>query len=161
MAISGLYWVLVTLIDIYTTSQFMARDAHAWATVLLALRSPIMPIVPAAGPEDIDRTTEAVAVSAFPDPVMALCPNALPIIFFNLTPDDSVRRWLTTALTIAITGTMQEPDGEGDVLVLPKVQAAPTSKASAPVPKARKGNKSTDTQKTRTPRKPLPRTTAS
>jgi hypothetical protein len=78
VAISGLFWALVTLIDVSlwlidTTRQFMARDAHAIA---------------------LDAFTQAHAPSPKLLALPLLSPLALPSMAFSqvLEPDDSVHR---------------------------------------------------------------------
>lgn len=199
VAISGLYWTLIALIEIAlwlieTTSQFMARDAHAIALSAFAHAHEPLPNFPALCPAAVPLALPSMLLPMAPDPVMPMASTAedlddvAPVIMLYpsvvpealstfIQPDDSVRRWLTAALPLVLAPWIIEalavpvssvvlPIAAEDIEaapVVPEVLSTQTSTASAPVPKTRKTNKSTDkqiTDKAKAPRKRSPRTTA-
>jgi hypothetical protein len=123
IAISGLLWWLIVLIDIAlwlanTTRQFIARDAQAItlsafaqaheplpefpaqapATVPLALLSGVGLLLPIDSAPGLD-----LVVSDGSAPVLALCSARVPMFLrSSINPDDSVRRWLAAALPLVL-----------------------------------------------------------
>ena len=170
VAISGLYWTLVALIDITlwlmnTTRQFMARDAHAIALDAFAHAHEPLPellaLCPAAVPLALPSVVlpMAHASEALDDvaPVLRLFPAVVPMAFSSFVPDDSVQRWLSDALPLALAPFLAE------------IEAVPVSPAVAPVvaertdtdpvvKKARQSTKATGTKKAadKIPRKRSP-----
>ena len=127
VAISGIFWALVTLIDVSlwlidTTSQFMTRDARA-------------------------ITLDAFAQSHEPLPeLLALCPAVVPMTFSQfLDPDHSVRSWLTAALPLTIAPFFAEAKAVPvNLTILPVVAEA------APVVQKSRKSKATDTMTEKT-----------
>ncbi len=89
-------------------------------------------------------------------PVLALCPATMLRAFCSLLPDDSVSRWLTAALPLAITTGASE-----SLPVCPAVAPvlAEVSEAAPVLKKARQSVKASGrTAKDKTPRKRSPKT---
>jgi hypothetical protein len=107
MAISGLFWGLVALIDVAlwlaaTTRQFMAREplpefsALAPAAVPLALPSMVGLLIASAPGLDLVVSDGAASV-------LALCPARVSMsLRSSINPDESVRRWLAAALSLVL-----------------------------------------------------------
>jgi hypothetical protein len=125
VAISGLYWTLITLIDVSlwlidTTRQFFARAAHAAFAhaheplpEFPALCSAPVPLaLPSMAPPDFPSpVVQLVSVPEALDdmaPVLTLCPTLEPIAFSSFVPDHSVRRWLTSAMPLVATPWVTE-----------------------------------------------------
>jgi hypothetical protein len=132
VAISGLFWGLIALIDVAlwlaaTTRQFMARDAQAIALSAFAQAHEPLPEFPAlalaVGPLALLPMAPNLEVLDDIAPVLTLYPTVMPIpmAFSLFVPDDSVRRWLTSALPLAIAPFLAE------------VESVPVSPAVAPV----------------------------
>ena len=173
-AISGLYWALVTLIDVSlwlmnTTRQFMARDANAIALDAFAQAHAPLPEFLALCPVAVPLALPSMAPApVFPSPVvqwvsvpealndtapmLALCPTVVPMAFSQfLKPDHSIRGWLTSALPLVLA------PGASESLTVP------VSPAVDPVvQKVRKSAKASGDKETpnKTPRKRSPKTTA-
>jgi hypothetical protein len=161
VAISGLYWALVTLIDVSlwlidTTRQFMARDAHAIALDAFVHAHAPLPKFPALCPAAVPLARPSMAMApVFPSPVV---PMALSQF---LDPDHCVQRWLTSALPLVlapgVTEALTVPVSPAvDPVLVEVTEAAPVLK------KARQSTKATGTKKAadKTPRKRSPKTTA-
>jgi hypothetical protein len=174
VAISGLYWTLITLIDVSlwlidATRQFFARDAHAIAldafahaheplpnfpalcpaAVPLALPSMLLPMAPA--PEALGMTDDAAQV-------LTLYPAVVPMAFGQfLAHDDSIRSWLTSALPLVLAPWVTEAEA---VPVSPTVvPMVPSVTEAAPVVKKTRKSKATEgTAQDKTPRKRSQRT---
>ena len=173
-AINGLYWALVTLIDVSlwlidTTRQFFARDAQAIALVAFAHIHEPLPELPALPPAPVALALPSMA-SAVPMPLapglgllagsvasgMALCSAPVAMTFgIYSDPNHAVQSWLTYALPLVLAPWVAEsltvPVSPAFIPVLADVaEAAPVMK------KARKSAKATG----KTPRKRSPKTTA-
>ena len=178
VAISGIYWALVTLIDITlwlmnTTRQFMARDAQAIALDAFAHIHEPLPDFPALCPAAATLALPSIAPApVFPSPVvqwvsvpealddaapmLTLCPSVVPMDLTQfLNPDHSVRSWLTIALPLALAPWVTE------ALTVPISPAvAPVVTEAAPVvKKARKPKNTEETAQDKTPRRRSPKTT--
>jgi hypothetical protein len=115
IAISGLFWGLVALIDVAlwlaaTTRQFMARDAQAIALSYFAQAHEPWPEFPALAPAAVPLALLSgvglllpiasapglgLVVSNGAAPVLALCPARVSMSLRSwISPDHSVRRWL-------------------------------------------------------------------
>ncbi len=174
VAIRGLYWALVTLIDVTlwlidTNRQFMARDAQAIALDAFAKAHEPLPEFPALCPAPVALALPSTAPApVFPSPVvqwvsvpealndtapmLALCPTVVPMVFSSFVSDHSVQRWLTSALPLVLASWVTES------------LAIPVSPAVAPVVKKARKSKATDTKTEKpltdkTPRKRSPKTT--
>jgi hypothetical protein len=148
VAISGLYWALVTLIDVSlwlmnTTRQFMARDAQAIALDAFAhAHEPLLEfpaLCPAAVPLALPSILPSMAhAPIFPSPVvqwvsmpealddktpvLTLCPSVVPMPFSSfLAHNDSIHNWLTSALPLVLAPFFAE------------AEAVPVSPVVAPV----------------------------
>ncbi len=169
VAISGLYWALVTLIDvslwlINTNRQFMDRDAHAIALNAFAQAHAPLPEFPALSPAAVPLALPSMVLPMAPTPealddvapVLALCPAVLPMAFSQfLQPDHSVRSWLTSALPLAIAPWVTE--AQAVPVVAPVVQSV--TEAAPVVKKSRKPKTTEETTQDKTPRKRSSRTT--
>jgi hypothetical protein len=123
VAISGLFWGLIALIDVVlwlaaTTRQFMARDAQAIALSAFAQAHEPLPeflaLAPAAVPLALlsgvglllpiaSAPGLGLVVSNGAAPVMVLCPARVSMsLRSSISPDHSVRRWLAAALPLAM-----------------------------------------------------------
>jgi hypothetical protein len=130
-AISGIYWALVTLIDVSlwlidTTRQFFARDAQAIALHAFAHAHEPLPEFPALPPAPVALALPSMAPApVFPspvvrwgsvpevlddaDPVLALCPARVPMALrSSINPDHSVRRWLAAALPLVVAPVAED-----------------------------------------------------
>ncbi len=123
VAISGLFWGLIALIDVAlwladTTRQFIARDAHAIAFFAFAQAYEPLPEFPALAPATVPLVMPSVVDLLLPiasapgldlvvsddvAPVLALCSARVPMsLRSSINPDDSVRRWLADALPLVM-----------------------------------------------------------
>ena len=177
VAISGLYWTLVALLDITlwlmnTTRQFMARDAQAIALDAFAKAHEPLPEFPALCPAAVPLALPSMAPApVFPSPVvqwvsvpealndvapvLALCPSVVPLELTEfLNPDHSVRSWLISALPLVIAPGVTESQ---PVPVSPAVipVAAEVSEAAPVLKKARQSAKTSGNSRAldKTPRK--------
>jgi hypothetical protein len=115
VAISSLYWALVTLIDIIfwlmdTTRQFMARDAHEIALNAFAQSHESLPSM-AHAPVFPSPVVQWVSVPEALDDlamILALCSAVVPMSFSSFVTDDSVQRWLTAALPLVLAPWVTE-----------------------------------------------------
>jgi hypothetical protein len=158
VAISGIYWALVTLIDVSlwlmnTTRQFMARDAQAIALDAFAQAHAPLPEFPALPPAPVALALPSMAPApVFPSPVvqwvyvaealddiapvLALCPAVVPLPLAQfLNPNDSIQHWLTSALPLVlapwVTESLTIPVSPAGLPVLAEVsEAAPVVKKS-------------------------------
>jgi hypothetical protein len=76
--------------------------------------SPVVPMAPTS--EALDNET----------PVLALCPMVLPMAFSLFVPDDSVHRWLTSALSLVPAPVPDETPGIS-VVTAPKARKPKTT----------------------------------
>jgi hypothetical protein len=167
VAISGIYWALVTLIDISlwlidTTRQFIARDAHAITLDAFAHAHAPLPELPAFPPAGVALALPSMATApVFPCPVvqwvsvpealndmapaLTLCPSVVPMDLTQfLNPDHSVRSWLISALPLALAPFFAQPVPVSPVVppVVPSVtEAAPVMKKLASPRSQRKRHK--------------------
>jgi hypothetical protein len=178
VAISGLYWALVTLIDISlwlidTTLQFMARDAQAIALSAFAHAHKQLPEFPALPAAALPLALPSMALAPiFPSlvvqwvstpealgdaaPILALCPAVVPMDLTQfLNPDHSVRSWLTIALPLALAPFFAQA-----VPVNPPILrvVAEVSEAAPVVKRTRKPKVTGETAQDKTPRKRSPKT---
>jgi hypothetical protein len=174
VAISGLYWGLVALIDIAlwltnTTLQFMARDGEAIALSAFAQAHDPLPEFPALSPATVPLAllfalpmdpAPDIATDEEVDRVIIIYPTVVPNAFSQfLTPGDSVRRWLTAALPLVPSLTLVEAPVTEAVPVLPSVaEAATVTTTPAPQPRKAKDNVAGKTDAAKTPRKRSPKT---
>jgi hypothetical protein len=180
-AISGLYWALVTLIDITlwlmnTTRQFMARDAQAIALNAFAQAHAPLPEFLALAPAAVPLALPLMAPApVFPSPVvqwfsvpealndmapaLTLCPSVVPMVFSSFVPDDLVQRWLTSALPLVLAPWVTEALAVPVSPVLAPVLAEVTEAAPV-VKKTRKPKNTEETAQDKTPRKRSPKKAA-
>jgi hypothetical protein len=103
VAIDGIFWGLVALIDVAlwlaeTTRQFMARDAHAITLSAFAqTREPLPPEFLALAP--------AAVPLALPSMVGLLMPMSLRS---SINSNNSVRRWLAAALPLVVAPVAED-----------------------------------------------------
>lgn len=145
----------------------MARDAHAIALDAFAQGHEPLPEFPALPPAPVALVLPSmVTAPVFPpvvpmvsvpevlddaDPVLALCPSVLPMVFNQLLdPDQSVRRWLASALPLVPSLTLVDAPVVADVEDLPVVPVVL-------VPKSRRA-KAGGTDEVKIPRKRSPKT---
>jgi hypothetical protein len=168
VAISGLFWGLIALIDVAlwlaaTTRQFMARDAQAIALSAFAQAHEPLPEFPALTPAAVPLALPSVVglllpmasapgldlvVSDGAAPVLALCPTRMPMsLRSSINPDDSVRRWLAAALPLVMPLVVEA----APVVVLDKTPrkakatAHKTDAAKTPRQRSHKAKKATAT----------------
>jgi hypothetical protein len=165
VAISGLFWGLIALIDVAlwladTTRQFMARDAQAIALGAFAQVHKPLPEFPALAPAAVPLALPSrvgllipiasalgldLVVNDGTAPALALCPAMVPMsLRSSIKPDDSVRRWLAAALPLERPSTVEAASVSEVSPVAPMVASAKSCKATA----------------TKTPRKRSQRTAA-
>jgi hypothetical protein len=129
VAISGLFWGLIALIDIAlwladTTRQFMARDAHLIALFAFAQAHEPLPefpaLAPAAGslamPSMMDLLMPIASapgldlvVNDGTDQALALCPAMMPMsLRSSINSNNSVRRWLAAALPLVLPPVVED-----------------------------------------------------
>jgi hypothetical protein len=179
VAISALYWALVTLIDITlwlldTTRQFFARDAQAIALVAFAYAHEPLSHFLALPPSPVALALPSMAHAPFPSPVvqwvsvpealndmapvLALCPTVVPLPLTQfLNPNDSIQHWLTSALPLVLAPFFAQALAVPVSPVLAPV--VPSVTEAAPVVKKTRKPKSTkEKAQDETPRKRSPKT---
>jgi hypothetical protein len=173
VAISGLYWALVTLIDVSlwlidTTRQFMARDANAIALHSFAQSHEPLPEFPALLPAAVPLALPSMELPMAPTPealddiapVLALYPAVVPMpLGLYSDPDQSVHHWLASALPLVLAPWVTEAEAcSGCPAILPVVPSV--TEAAPVVKKTRKSKATEETAQDKTPRKRSPRTAA-
>lgn len=157
MAIDGLFWGLIALIDVAlwladTTRQCMDRDVHAIALGAFAqAHEPLPELLALAPAPGLELAVSDTTVSA-----LALCSARVPMsLHSSIDSNDSVRRWVAAALPLVLPFIVEA----GSVVpVVPSVtEAAPVVKKSR-----QSTNKTTDikTATAKAPRKRSQRTAA-
>jgi hypothetical protein len=117
VAVDGLFWGLIALIDVAlwladTTRQFMARDAQAITLSCFAQAHEPLPEFPALAPAAVPLALLPMAPNPEAPvdiaPGLTLYPMVVPMAFSLFVPDDSVRRWLAAALPLVLPPVVQE-----------------------------------------------------
>jgi hypothetical protein len=156
VAISGLFWGLIALIDIAlwladTARQFMARDAQAIALGAFAQAHEPLPEFPALCPAAVPLALSPIMLSIAPLPTMmlpippapevlgiasdvasaqVLCPAVVPSKFGQfLQPDHSIRSWLTSALPLVLAKMADVPVGQVVTSAQPRKAKTPRKRS--------------------------------
>jgi hypothetical protein len=154
----------------------MARDAQAIALHSFAQAHATLPEFPALCPAAVPLALPSIApASVFPSPVvqwvsvsealddvapvLTLSAAVLPMAFSSFTPDDSVRRWLSGALPLALAPFFAEAEAAPvNPATLPVV--AEVTEDAPVVEKTRKPKATEVTEQDKTPRERSPKSIA-